>query len=82
MQEKDMINDYLSCLNGSLSTYASIIAQTENVQLRQTFQEMRDQDEVRQYEIFKKAKEKGYYIPAQQATPEEIATVKSQVSQG
>ena len=29
-----------------------------------------------------KAKEKGYYIPAQQATPEEIATVKQQMSQG
>ena len=27
-------------------------------------------------------KEKGYYIPAQQATPTEIATVKQQLSQG
>ena len=32
--------------------------------------------------LFTKAKEKGYYIPAQQATPEEIATVKQQMSQG
>ena len=28
------------------------------------------------------AKEKGYYIPAQPATPEEIATVKQEMSQG
>ena len=27
-------------------------------------------------------KEKGYYIPAQPATPEEIAAVKQQLSQG
>ena len=32
--------------------------------------------------LTKIAKEKGYYIPAQQATPEEVATVKQQVSQG
>ena len=43
---------------------------------------MRDQDEIRQYALFKIAKEKGYYIPAQQATPTEIATVKQQLSQG
>ena len=43
---------------------------------------MRNKDEVRQYLLFTKAKENGYYIPAQQATPEEIATVKQQMSQG
>ncbi|NFK52263.1 spore coat protein, partial [Clostridium botulinum] len=40
------------------------------------------QDEYRQYNLFTKAKEKGYYIPAQPATPEEIAVVKQQMSQG
>ncbi|MDU2664669.1 MAG: spore coat protein, partial [Clostridium perfringens] len=54
----------------------------ENQELRETIQSMRNQDEVRQYALFKIAKEKGYYIPAQQATPEEVATVKQQVSQG
>ena len=43
---------------------------------------MRNKDEGRQDLLFTKAKEKGYYIPAQQATPEEIATVKQQMSQG
>lgn len=82
MQEKEMINDYLSGLNASLAGYGSIIAQTENEQLRQTIQQMRDQDEVRQYNLFKKAKEKGYYIPAQAATDSEVSIVKQQVSQG
>ena len=59
MQEKEMINDYLSGLNASLAGYGGIIAQTENEQLRQTIQQMRDQDEVRRYKnLFKKAKEK------------------------
>ncbi len=82
MQEKEMISDYLASINASLSKYGDIISQTENEQLRQTIQVMRNQDEARQYALFKKAKEKGYYIPAQQATPEEINTVKSQLSQG
>lgn len=82
MQEKEMINDYLTSINSSLGKYGDIIAQTENEQLRQTIQGMRNQDEARQYNLFKKAKEKGYYVPAQPATPEEINTVKSQLSQG
>ena len=82
MQEKEMISDYLACLNASLAGYGGIIAQCENQQLRATIQEMRNKYEVRQYLLFTKAKEQGYYIPAQQATPEEIATVKQQMSQG
>ena len=82
MQEKDIVSDYLSCLNGSLASYAGIIAQTENEELRKTIQQMRDQDEARQYAIFSIAKQKGYYIPAEQATQEEINTVKNQFAQG
>ncbi|ALG47639.1 TPA: spore coat protein [Clostridium perfringens] len=82
MQEKEMISDYLAGINASLAGYGSIISQCENQELRETIQNMRNQDEVRQYALFKVAKEKGYYIPAQQATPEEVATVKQQVSQG
>ncbi|MDU2491239.1 MAG: spore coat protein [Clostridium celatum] len=82
MQEKEMISDYLAGLNASLAGYSSIISQCENEELRSTIQLMRDQDEIRQYALFKIAKEKGYYIPAQQATATEIATVKQQLSQG
>ena len=82
MQEKEMISEYLAGLNASLSGYGTIISQCENEELRSTIQLMRDQDEIRQYALFKIAKEKGYYIPAQQATPTEIATVKQQLSQG
>lgn len=82
MQEKEMISDYLAGINASLAGYGSIISQCENQELRETIQSMRKQDEVRQYNLFKAAKERGYYIPAQQATPEEVAAVKQQMSQG
>ncbi|NFQ58481.1 spore coat protein, partial [Clostridium botulinum] len=68
MQEKEMISDYLAGLNASLAGYGGIISQCENQQLRETIQQMRNQDEYRQYNLFTKAKEKGYYIPAQPAT--------------
>lgn len=77
-----MVSDYLAGLNASLSGYAGIIAQCENPELRQVIQGMRNEDEIRQYTLFKIAKEKGYYIPAQQATTEEIAKVKQEMSQG
>lgn len=78
MQEKDIMNDYLSMINSSLTGYANMIAQTDNEELRQTLQQMRNQDELRQYKVYQIAKEKGYYKPAEQATQNEISTVKSE----
>lgn len=82
MQEKEMVSDYLASLNASLSGYGSIISQCENQKLRQTIQDMRNKDEIRQYSLFSIAREKGYYIPAQQATTEEISKVNQEMSQG
>ena len=59
MQEKEMISDYLAGINASLAGYGGIISQCENQELRETIQSMRNQDEVRQYALFKIAKEKG-----------------------
>ncbi|WP_294351640.1 spore coat protein [uncultured Clostridium sp.] len=82
MQEKEMISDYLGCLNASIGEYGAIIAQCNNQELRETIQQLRNQDETRQYALYLKAKEKGYYIPAESATPEEIAAVKQLFLQG
>lgn len=82
MQEKEFVSDYLAGLNASLAGYGGIISQCENEELRSTIQELRNQDEIRQYSLFRIAKDKGYYIPAKPATPEEIATVKQELSQG
>ena len=48
--------------------------------LRQTFQQIRNNDESFQYELFKIAQSKGYYIPAQKATVTEIGNVKTELS--
>ncbi|WP_347549899.1 spore coat protein [Pseudalkalibacillus hwajinpoensis] len=80
MNEKDMVNDYLSVLNSSLSNYGSVISQADNQQLRQALQQIRNSDEQRQYTLYQYAKQKGYYQPAAAAQMNEIQQVKSQLS--
>ncbi|MCL2383319.1 MAG: hypothetical protein FWC79_04075 [Oscillospiraceae bacterium] len=41
---------------------------------------MRNNDESFQYELFRIAENKGYYVPAATATPNEVETVKNNVS--
>ena len=80
MDEKTMENDILSSVKSDLTAYQTAISEAENVGLRQTFQQIRNNDESFQYELFKIAQAKGYYIPAQKATVTEINTVKSDLS--
>ncbi len=81
MNEKDIVNDYLTMIKGSLTGYASVISETDNTQLRQTFQKMRDQDEQRQLKIYQAAKQKGYYKPSNPANSNEISAVRSEFMQ-
>ncbi|MCA0985727.1 spore coat protein [Guptibacillus algicola] len=80
MNEKDMVNDYLSALNGSLSEYGSVISQCDNQQLRQALQQIRNTDEQRQYSLYQYAKQKGYYQPAEPADMQEVQNVKNQLN--
>ena len=77
MNEKVMINDVLSGVKSSLSTYQTAISEAENMELRQTLQQIRNNDESFQYELFKVAQTKGYYKPAAKATVTEINDVKT-----
>ena len=77
MDEKTMVNDALSMLNSSLTGYANVIAQTDNTSLRQTLQQIRNNDETSQYDLAKIAEQKGYYVPASQAPESEICKVKN-----
>jgi spore coat protein CotF len=79
MTEKDMVNDYLSMIKGSLATYANVIVETGNPELRATFQQMRNQDEQRQYQLYQTAVQKRYYSPAAPAGPNEINQVKTEL---
>lgn len=79
MDEKAMVNDILSGVKSDLVAYQTAISESENMNLRQAFQQIRNSDESFQYELFKIAQSKGYYQPAQKATVMEIDTVKNQV---
>ena len=81
MDEKTMVNDILGNVKADLAAYQAAISETENMQLRQTFQQIRNSDESFQYELFKIAQTKGYYTPAQKATVTEINTVKTELEQ-
>lgn len=81
MDEKTMVNDILDGVKSELKTYQGVIIETENMQLRQTIQQIRNNDESFQYELFKIAQSKGYYTPAQKATVTEINTVKTELEQ-
>ena len=80
MEEKYMVNDILSNVKSELTTYQGVISEAANMQLRQAVQQIRNNTESFQYELFKVAQTKGYYHPAQQAKPDEINIVKNEVS--
>ncbi len=81
MDEKTMVNDILSGVKSDLTAYQTAISEAENMSLRQTLQQIRNNDESFQYELFKVAQAKGYYQPAAQATVTEIQTVKDELQQ-
>ena len=54
MDEKTMVNDVLGSVKADLGAYQTAISESENIQLRQVFQQIRNNDESFQYELFKK----------------------------
>lgn len=80
MEEKYMVNDALNSVKNALTTYQGAINECANMQLRQALQQIRNNTESFQYEVFKVAQVKGYYKPAQTASQEEINTVKNDVN--
>ena len=79
MTDKTMVADTLAGINGELVRYGEMITQTENQQLKQTLKQMRNQCEMSQEEIYQIAK--SYYVPAACAKPEEVAHVRSVLTQ-
>ena len=82
MNEKAMVNDTLTGINGELKMYAEYITQTEDPQLKQTLKQFRNACEQSQEELYQIAREKSYYVPASQASAEEVAHVKELFTQG
>ena len=79
MDEKTMINDILEETKSKLSCYQKAISETENIELRQTLKQLRDNLESFQYELFKVANSSGYYTPAEIASAKQLQKVKKEV---
>ena len=77
-----MVADTLAGINGELTRYAGMIAQSENKELKQTLKQIRNACEQSQEELYQIARAKSYYVPASKATEEEVAHVKSLFTQG
>ena len=76
MNEKTMVAETLTGINGELVRFGEMIAQTENSDLKQTLKQFRNACEQSQEELYKIAREKSYYVPAAKATQQEIDHVK------
>ena len=79
MDEKTMMNDILEQTKSKLNCYQNAISETENIELRQTLKQLRDNLESFQYELFKVASSKGYYIPSDPSTEKQIQKVKKEL---
>ncbi len=77
-----MVADTLAGINGELTRYAGMIAQSENKELKQTLKQIRNACEQSQEELYQLARAKSYYVPASKATDEEVAHVKELFTQG
>lgn len=77
-----MVADTLAGINGELTRYAGMIAQSENPELKQTLKQFRNACEQSQEELYQIARAKSYYVPAAKATEEEISHVRSLFAQG
>ena len=77
-----MVADALAGINGELTRFGEMIAQTENKELKSTLKQMRTACEQSQEQLYQIAREKSYYVPAQKATPEEVAHVRSLFTTG
>lgn len=80
MEEKYMVNDILESNKQEINYCTNAIIDAENMELRQTIQNIRNSNESFHYELFKLANSKGYYIPSSPAKPEEINNIKNNIT--
>lgn len=77
MEEKVMVSDILTGVKAETKMLDEMILESGNKELKQTLKQFRNQSEISQEEIFQIARAKQYYVPAAQATAEEIKHVKT-----
>ena len=81
MDEKTMVSDALTGVNGELKMFGDMIPQTENKELKQCLKQLRNAAEMSQEQMYQLAREKSYCGPAAKATREESEHVKNVLCQ-
>jgi len=81
MDDKAMVNDVLAGMKSEIGHYGTMIPETSNQELKQTFRQLRNASEMSQEQIYQMAVERSYYVPAAPATQQEISQVKSTFTQ-
>ena len=77
MEEKYMVNDILENIKSEILSFTQFIVVCENVELKQTLEQLRTNLEAFNFELFTLATSKGYYSPTIKAKPEEISQIKN-----
>ena len=72
-----MVNDILENTKSEILCFTKSIISSENVELRQTLEQLRTSLESFNFELFTLATSKGYYSPTIKAKPEEISKIKN-----
>ena len=80
MNEKNSLNDTLSCLNSIINLCNYSIQQCNDENLREELITGRNSLENLQWKVYLICKEKGYYIPAAPAGEADLQQVKNSIS--
>jgi len=80
MNEKQAVADTLMNCNQLINMLNYSVLQSNNKNLRDTFQNARNEMEDLQWEIYVIAKQNGYYVPAAPGGQADIDAVKQAVS--
>ena len=79
MEENLMVNDIIQDLKSNVKDYQEAICECDNIGLRQTIQQIRNNEESLQYDLVKIANIKGYSNPSSKAETKEIEDLKRQI---
>lgn len=77
MEEKYMVNDVLESNKAEIMILTDTLIHSENLELKQIIEQLRNGFEAFHSELFTLATSKGYYAPTTQAKPDEIENIKN-----
>lgn len=81
MNEKEIALDVLGGLKATSANYSKMIVECGDLKLRETFQKQREEIEKFQYDLYKAIDRKGYYVASPQDTPQQVETLKANLTQ-